>query len=318
MGQIRKCFNTYYIRYYRSGRRYEESTHSSFKKDAIDLLRLREGDIAKGVPVTPKIGQLRFEEAAADLVTDYRLNGKRSLDEIERRIRLYLEPFFGRRRMVNIATDDVRAYVASRQAQGAAERNDQPGAGRAQAHVLVSRAGKQGAPPSLYPHAAGEQHPHGLLRAWRVRGSSCRAARRAAWCGDVCLLHGLARAERGLEAPVATRRPQGRDRQARTRHDEERRRANPSRTPISYRSCATRSTASGRPMKHSVRAACSARGCFLACVGPTRAHRSSRFARRGSGRARRLAVPNVSRMTFAELPCETWCAPVFQSASPCS
>ena len=120
MGQIRKRFNTYYIRYYRSGRRYEESTHSSFKKDAIDLLRLREGDIAKGVPVTPKIGQLRFEEAAADLVTDYRVNGKRSLDEIERRIRLYLEPFFGRRRMVNIATDDVRAYVASRQAQGAA------------------------------------------------------------------------------------------------------------------------------------------------------------------------------------------------------
>ena len=82
MGQIRKRFNTYFVRYYRSGKRYEESTHSSRKQDAIDLLRVREGDIAKGVPVTARIGQLRFEEAAADLVNDYKTNGKRSLDEV--------------------------------------------------------------------------------------------------------------------------------------------------------------------------------------------------------------------------------------------
>jgi len=40
---------------------------------------LREGDIARGVPVTPKLGQLRFEEAALDVINDYRTNGKRSL-----------------------------------------------------------------------------------------------------------------------------------------------------------------------------------------------------------------------------------------------
>ena len=47
MGQIRKRYNTYFIRYYRNGRRYEESTHSSRKQDAVDLLRVREGNIAK-------------------------------------------------------------------------------------------------------------------------------------------------------------------------------------------------------------------------------------------------------------------------------
>ena len=57
------------------------------KTAAIDLLKLREGDGAKGLPVTPKIGRLRFEEAAQDVINDYRVNGKRSLDEVERKIR---------------------------------------------------------------------------------------------------------------------------------------------------------------------------------------------------------------------------------------
>ena len=34
----------------------------------MTLLKLREGDGAHGIPVTPKIGRLRFEEAAADVV----------------------------------------------------------------------------------------------------------------------------------------------------------------------------------------------------------------------------------------------------------
>ena len=90
MGQIRKRYNTYFIRYYRNGRRYEESTHSNRKQDAIDLLRVREGDIAKGIPVTPKIGQLRFEDAANDVINDYLVNGKRSVADVQRRIRKHL------------------------------------------------------------------------------------------------------------------------------------------------------------------------------------------------------------------------------------
>src|SRR4029079_18358502 len=76
-----------------------------------------EGDGAKGLPVTPKIGRLRFEEAAADIINDYRVNGKRSLDEVERKIKKHLAPFFGGRRMTTIDTALVRSYVAHRQAQ---------------------------------------------------------------------------------------------------------------------------------------------------------------------------------------------------------
>lgn len=120
MGQLRKRGNVWWIRYYRAGRRYEESSGSTRQGDAERLLRIREGDIARGVPVSAKVGQLRFEEAAADVVTDYRANQKRSLRDLETRIRLHLVPFFGGRRMGNIATSDARAYVAQRQAAGAA------------------------------------------------------------------------------------------------------------------------------------------------------------------------------------------------------
>lgn len=65
-------------------------------------------------------GQLRFEEAAADLLTDYRVNGRRALSYVERLIRKALTPRFGGRRMASLSTADVRAYVDQRQADGAA------------------------------------------------------------------------------------------------------------------------------------------------------------------------------------------------------
>jgi integrase len=116
MGELRQRGNIWWIRYYRNGQRHEESSHSDKRNVAIDLLRIREGDIAHGIPVSAKVGRLRFEEAALDVVNDYRTNAKRSLDEVERRIAKHLRPFFGGRRMASITTADVRAYIAQRQA----------------------------------------------------------------------------------------------------------------------------------------------------------------------------------------------------------
>jgi len=115
MGELRQRGKVWWIRYYRNGERHEESSGSKKKQAAIDLLRLREGDIARGAPVTAKIARLRFDEAADDVVNDYRTNGKRSLDDVERRIRLHLTPSFGGRRLASITTADVRAYIAKRQ-----------------------------------------------------------------------------------------------------------------------------------------------------------------------------------------------------------
>lgn len=116
MGQIRKLGKTYWIRYSRDGRRYEENAHTAKESEARRLLKIREGDIARGVAVTPKITQLRFEEAAEDLLRDYTTNGKRSADVVSRRVRKHLLPYFAGRRLASITTADVRSYIAQRQA----------------------------------------------------------------------------------------------------------------------------------------------------------------------------------------------------------
>jgi integrase len=115
MGEVRLRGDVWWIRYYRAGQRHEESARTNRKGEAERLLKIREGDSAKGLPVTPAIGRLTFDDAVADVVTDYRVNGKRSLDGLERRIRLHLMPFFGGRRMVAITTADIRRFIASRQ-----------------------------------------------------------------------------------------------------------------------------------------------------------------------------------------------------------
>jgi integrase len=114
MGELRQRGKTWWIRYYRAGKRYEESARSAKKGVALALLKSREGDGAGG-RVTPKVSRFRFEEAAADLLNDYRTNGKRSTDSLEQKIHLHLQPWFGGRRMTSITTSDIRAYVAKRQ-----------------------------------------------------------------------------------------------------------------------------------------------------------------------------------------------------------
>ena len=95
MGELKRRGQIWWIRYYKNGKRYEESSGSAKEAEVKSLLRLREGDIERGVALTPKVGRIRVDEAAKDVVNDYRTNRKRSLDDVERRIELHLKPFFG-------------------------------------------------------------------------------------------------------------------------------------------------------------------------------------------------------------------------------
>lgn len=116
---ITKTSRVWWIRYYRDGRRYEESAKTTKKGVAESLLKSREGKIADGVPVSAAIGRVTFDQAAADVVTDYQVNAKRSLAHVKRRIEKHLEPYFGGRRLASITTDVIRAFVADRQTAGA-------------------------------------------------------------------------------------------------------------------------------------------------------------------------------------------------------
>ena len=104
----------WWVKYYRNGRAMRESTGSAKESEAIRLLKIREGDIERGLPVNPKLNRIRFDEAAKDLKTEYAVNGRRSADELERRIRLHLTPHFGGRRLATITTADVNTFILKR------------------------------------------------------------------------------------------------------------------------------------------------------------------------------------------------------------
>src|ERR1700694_5439958 len=105
---------TWMLKYFRNGQPLFESSVTGDKTQAKKLLRNRETDIDRGLPVTAKVGRIRFEEGAADLVNEYKVNRRRSLDVLETRLTKHLQPFFAGRRMSTITSADVRTYVTHR------------------------------------------------------------------------------------------------------------------------------------------------------------------------------------------------------------
>lgn len=117
-GEIRE-WSIWWIKYYRDGKAIRESSGSEKESYAKNLLKLREGDVARGIPVTPKMGRVKFDELARDVTTNYQINKKRSLGHVQRRLQKHLLPFFGGRRASSITSSDVEKFILRRQAAGA-------------------------------------------------------------------------------------------------------------------------------------------------------------------------------------------------------
>jgi len=83
---------TWWIKYHVGGRPHCVSSNSEKKDDAKRLLKAREGDVVRGVPITASVGWVTFEDAAADLVNDYKTNRRRSLRVVELRLTKHLTP----------------------------------------------------------------------------------------------------------------------------------------------------------------------------------------------------------------------------------
>jgi integrase len=143
MGSVYRRGKTYWIKYYRNGKPMRESARSDKEGEAKTLLKKREGAIANGEPVSPRIGRVTFREATDDVVNDYRVNGKRSLSDTQRRIDKHLAPYFGNRRLADITTPHIRAFIVTRQEAGATagEINRELGAVK-RAFNLAIQAGK--------------------------------------------------------------------------------------------------------------------------------------------------------------------------------
>jgi len=113
MGTIYKRGDIWWIKYYRNGKGFRESTKSSKKMVAKRLLDRREGEIANGKLPSILFEKVTFDELAEDFLRDYRINQKKSLVRAERSVG-HLNRFFGEMRVVEITTPKINIYIEQR------------------------------------------------------------------------------------------------------------------------------------------------------------------------------------------------------------
>jgi len=118
MGSIYQRGNIYWIKYYRAGKPYFESSHSGKPSDAKRLLQSREGQIVENRFPGLKVMKIRFEDLAEDFLNDYKANDKKSLDRAELSVK-HLKGYFEGMKAIDISTDKVKAYIIRRQEEGA-------------------------------------------------------------------------------------------------------------------------------------------------------------------------------------------------------
>jgi integrase len=118
MGSIYQRGDMWHIKYYRSGKAYRESSHSTKKSVADNLLKLREGQIQLGTFPGLKVDKTTFDELKDDLVNEYKMNDRKSLRRVELAIS-HLKGYFEGWKAKNITTDQIRAYIVKRQEKGA-------------------------------------------------------------------------------------------------------------------------------------------------------------------------------------------------------
>jgi len=113
MGMTYKRGKVYWIKYYRNGKPYRESTKSKKEADAKRLLKKREGEISQGKLPGIYFDRVRFDELAEDFLRDYRVNGKKSVDRAEQAVD-HLKRVFEGVRVRDITTDRIKAYIEAR------------------------------------------------------------------------------------------------------------------------------------------------------------------------------------------------------------
>jgi integrase len=102
---------------YENGRPMRESTKTDNHAEARRFLKLREGAVATGAPIPPRVDRTRYDELAADLRTHYETTGRwKNLGDVDCRL-AHLAAFFKGHRAANITPDVIAGYVAKRQAE---------------------------------------------------------------------------------------------------------------------------------------------------------------------------------------------------------
>ena len=101
------------------GHRIRQSCETEDRNQALSMLRQRQAELDQRGPSALRTPKLTFTDLARDFITDYRVNGKRSVGKAEKSV-AHLAHYFGGFRAMNITTQHVRAYIEKRQQAGLA------------------------------------------------------------------------------------------------------------------------------------------------------------------------------------------------------
>ena len=103
MGMIYKRGEVFWIKWYSGGRPMRESTGSRNQKEAERFLKDREGRVAMGAPILPKVQRTTVDTLLTDLKAHHQTTGQRTLREAEIRLTPLIRFFTGRRRAQSVA-----------------------------------------------------------------------------------------------------------------------------------------------------------------------------------------------------------------------
>jgi integrase len=117
-GSIYQRGAVWWIKYYRDGRPFYESSESTKYGDAQNLLNQRRAEIFTGTHLAGKARKVLVEDLLDGLERDYKINGK-AVDWCESVIRVHLRPFFGKMRAARLRHDHAEKYIEHRQEEGA-------------------------------------------------------------------------------------------------------------------------------------------------------------------------------------------------------
>ena len=109
----------YWLKFYRHGRAFYESTGTTNKKEAERRLKLREWQLASGLHHGPQVERTRFSDLVKGIRQDYLVNEHRSVRRLNDYLR-HLTGHFGDVRANTITTDSIKTYIQKRQTHGAA------------------------------------------------------------------------------------------------------------------------------------------------------------------------------------------------------
>jgi integrase len=112
-GQIRHT-KTWYLRYYVHGKPITASAETADFDEAVTMLRQKMANFSRQAQYSDHPERVRMDQLFDLVLENYRMQERRSMYDVERKIESRLRPYFGRMKAQDITSHIIGCYVASR------------------------------------------------------------------------------------------------------------------------------------------------------------------------------------------------------------